>query len=375
MKGMHYINTSAAFVLVISALLLLAGCGGGGGLLADGGIIGTGTIIGTVPGTRIEAYAENGDYFETLSEINETDKHPFWLDLPADVGFYLVMIINEDTEDEVIMPIAFQADNGELLARIILRANQQIDLGHVPLYRNCSEVPPDSDPDADCILDKPFILNESQGSKNPLRVMDADNDGWNDFDDPDHGYGQQNGWQSGDPQDHDDDRVPNFYDHSFSPGPNDLDGDGINDDEDVNPGNIPGDDFGKGTMHDWNGQDMHPIGAAWQEQHGKHAESNLDSCATCHGDDFMGTSLSNRVGCYSCHNGPYYENDGNYGSNRGDGQNMHPIGAAWRIQHGEYAEHNLQSCAACHGNDFTGTSLSNQVGCYGCHNGPYPDDD
>jgi len=301
-------TTAAAFALVLTALLLLAGCGSGG-MLADGGIIGTGTIVGTVPGTRIEAYLENGDYFETHSEINDTDKHPFLLELPAEVGFYLVMIMNEDSENEVILPIGFQGNNGELLARIILTTGQEIDLGHIPLYRNCSEVPPDSDPDADCILDKPFILNENQGSKNPLREMDADNDGLNDYEDPDHGYGQQNGWQFRDPQDHDNDRVPNFYDLNFSPGSNDLDGDGINDDQDENPSNIPDDAFAKGSMLDWNGRGMHPTGQAWRAQHGAHAEQNLQSCSSCHGSDFMGTEFSGQVGCYDCHNGPDPEDD------------------------------------------------------------------
>jgi hypothetical protein len=218
------------FCLAFSALLLLSGCEGGGSLLADGGIIGTGSIVGTVPGTVIEAYGDQGEYFLTYSEFNDTDSHPFLLDgLPAGVGFYLVMIINEDTDNEIVMPIAFQTSQGEVLARIVLREGQQIDLGHISLYTKCSEVPPDIDPDGNCILDKPFILNEDRGAHNPLRQMDADNDNINDYDDSDHGYGPHNGGMYNNPQDQDGDGIPNYYDPDFIPGPRDADGDGIAD--------------------------------------------------------------------------------------------------------------------------------------------------
>jgi len=298
---MRYI-TAGIFSLAFAALLLLAGCGGSGGTLADGGIIGTGSVIGTVPGTVIEAYGDNGDYRQTSSEINSTDKHPFRLQLKAGIGYYLVMIINEGTENEIVMPISFPDDQGQLFARIVLREGQEIDLGHIPLYLNCNDVL-QFEPDEDCsagtpyVFKNPFILDEDEGSHNPLRVMDADDDGIDDYDDEDHGYGQQNGQQYKDPQDHDDDRVPNYYDDDFSPGPNDQDEDGIDDDDDENPGNIPDDD----DLSGWNGQGMHPLGQAWQEQHGDHAEQDLESCAVCHGDDFRGTQASGQIGCYGCH--------------------------------------------------------------------------
>jgi len=295
--------------LALMILLLLAGCGGGGGDLAAGGIIGTGSIVGTVPGTIIEAYGDQGQYEEAYSEINNTDRHPFQLHLEAGVGYYLVMIINEGkANEEIVMPIAFPGNKpGEVFARIIVREDEVIDLGHIPLFIDCSEVPLDSDPDEDCILDKPFILNEDEGSNNPLRQMNADNDEDNDYEDDDHGYGH--GGIFKDPQDHDYDRVPNKYDDDFEHGPNDeddIDGDGFVNDEDENPGNVPreDDDFDEDSQSDWNGQGMHPAGMAWREQHGEHAEHNLDNCASCHGDDFRGTPLSAQVGCYDCHDGP-----------------------------------------------------------------------
>jgi len=219
------------FSLAFSVLLFLAGCSGDG-LLADGGIIGTGSIIGTVPGTVIEAFGENGEYFLTYSQTNGTDHHPFLLDdLPAGVGLYLVMITNEeDIGNEIVMPISFQTSQGEVMARIVLQKNQQIDLGYVPLYMNCSQIPPaDLYPGGNCIMDKPFLLDESMGSKNPLRQMDADNDGVKDYEDPDHGYGPGSGGMYNNPQDQDNDGIPNYYDPDFTPYPNDADGDGIPD--------------------------------------------------------------------------------------------------------------------------------------------------
>jgi len=70
---------------------------------------------------------------------------------------------------------------------------------------------------------------------------------------------------------------------------------------------------------------LHPIGSSWVSAHGDRVESGGRSgCASCHGDDFRGTPLSevkvarsfstehgtrrygpgDPVGCYDCHNGP-----------------------------------------------------------------------
>jgi len=285
MKNVKH-STARGLFLTLLIALLLSGCGDGGDLLADGGIIGTGSIVGTVPGTIIEAYGEQGEYFQTSSE--------------------------------------FRNKAGDVhVARILLHEGEVIDLGHIPLFMNCSEVPFESDPHEDCVLDKPFILDEAQGSKNPLKQMDADDDGINDFDDDDHGYGHHSEWQLGDPQDHDNDGVPNYYDDDFSPGPNDEDEDGIEDDDDENPGNMP--DYAPGFGGAWDSQSMHPVGQDWVDEHGEYAEHNYAGCASCHGDDFSGSPLSvvpvarqfrieeqgtkhfaahYQVGCYDCHDGP-----------------------------------------------------------------------
>ena len=358
--------------LALMILLLLAGCGGGGGSdLADGGIIGTGSIVGTVPGTIIEAFGDQGQYFQVTSVDDNTDQHPFYLELPAGIGFHLVMIINEGTADEIVIPIAFEGADQKLLSRIILTLGDEVDLGHIPLYSNRDEIPDTSDPDEDGILDEPFILDENDAN-NPLLQLDSDDDGVDDYDDDDHG--DPSGKHDDDPQDHDNDGIPNKYDNHFSPGPNDEDEDGIDDDDDENPGNNPEDN--DDSLY-WNGKGMHPAGMAWREQHGDYAEHNIYNCASCHGDDFRGTPLSAQVGCYDCHDGPDLEDEEDEEDSQSEwnGQGMHPAGMAWREQHGDYAEHNLDNCASCHGDDFRGTPLSDQVGCYDCHDGPDPEDE
>ena len=73
-------------------------------------------------------------------------------------------------------------------------------------------------------------------------------------------------------------------------------------------------------------------------------------------------------------------------SGLGGPHGMHPVGAAWVKDHGNFAESQLAACRACHGADDRGTVLSRMfttrtlagrtltagkaVGCYDCHNGP-----
>jgi len=89
----------------------------------------------------------------------------------------------------------------------------------------------------------------------------------------------------------------------------------------------------------------------------------ITDCTTCHATDTLPLTLG----------GPH---------------GMHVVGdSRWRRGgHGSIAEHDRQSCAACHGTSFRGTVLSRTaaardwgsrtvakgttVGCYDCHNGP-----
>lgn len=230
---------------VVIATLLLAACGGsevGPNSIATG----TATISGTVPGTKIEAFADNGGYYVTHSTDNGTSEHPFRLEIPAHLGIRLVMTINEGTADEVISPIGFRDNTAQVHTRFVLGEGDSVEIGHVPLALNRAQAAGDVDGDGDNddidndgVLDSPFMLDDSQS---PLMYADADMDGLNDFDDPDHGGYQYSGGDM-DPLDHDNDGVPNTIDPNYMPavGFTDSDRDGLYDDtDDVNPGNIEG---------------------------------------------------------------------------------------------------------------------------------------
>ena len=230
---------------VAIASLLLVACGSSG----DGSTAitaGTATISGTVPGTMIEAFADNGGYYVTHSTNNGTSEHPFNLEIPAGMGIRLVMTTNEGTAEEVMSPIGFRDNTAQEHTRIVLGEDDIIEIGHVPLAMSRAQAASDVDGDGDNddidndgVLDSPFMLDDSQS---PLAHADADTDGMNDFDDPDHG-GYQYSVGDQDPLDHDNDGVPNTIDPDYMPavGFTDSDRDGLHDDtNDMNPGNIEG---------------------------------------------------------------------------------------------------------------------------------------
>ncbi|MBU0675735.1 MAG: hypothetical protein KJ950_13925 [Proteobacteria bacterium] len=217
--------------------ILVSGCGGGGGGSASGGIGGTGSVYGSVTGTVIEAYGDHGEYFWVTSVNNNTDRHPFTMDLPAGTGFHLVMITSEGTPEQVVTPIGFQDASGTIHTRLVLTDGIRVDLGHINLPTVKSEIPAGVDNDDDGIWDVPLVLDDysETGAKNPLRQVDADDDGVIDWDDDDHGDPEHQA--DDDQQDKDHDGVINVYDHDFSPSSHDQDHDGIDDDMDENPTN------------------------------------------------------------------------------------------------------------------------------------------
>ena len=176
----------------------------------------TSKITGTVPGTRIDAIADNGRTYTVNSVNNGTAKHPFSLELPSGMGYRLVMVTNENTPDEVITPIGFKDAQGTVQTRLKFQAGQTIDLGNVPLAmgHNAAAL---TDTNHDGVIDSAMILDDV-GAKNPLTQVDADKDGVNDFSDSDHGgYVYANGVI--DPLDTNHNGVPNLFE--------DQDGDGI----------------------------------------------------------------------------------------------------------------------------------------------------
>jgi len=232
---------------------LLAACGGGGGSssgsTAGGAGPAMGTITGTVPGTKIEAFGDNGSYYETTSVNNNTSKHPFSLQVPAGVGVHVVMTMDQNDNDptnDVVQPIGFKDKNGVMQSRLVLGAGDKADMGNIPLVstRQAATVA-GLDNNGDGILDTPMVLDDPQaqaaGAKNPLKTVDADADGVDDFDDVDGGGHTLDSANGQDPQDPDNNGIPNVYDPTvkgkLASGVNDTDSDGLPDSIDVNPAN------------------------------------------------------------------------------------------------------------------------------------------
>ncbi len=219
---------------ILAFALLQAACGGGGGgSNVTSSPAGT-SIIGSVPGTLIEAFGDNGSYYVVQSNDNGTAQHPFELDIPPGLGIRLVMITGEGTADEVITPIGFRDSTGNIRTRLALGEGDVVDLGHVPLFmgRNAAAM---DDLDNDGVLDRPMVLDDV-GAQNPLSQSDVDEDGVDDWNDDDHG-GYQYDSSTRDPQDDDEDGIPNVYDHDHAGREDDSDSDGLPDHIDANPHN------------------------------------------------------------------------------------------------------------------------------------------
>ena len=122
--------TQPFLVGLASCALILASCGGGGGggSTPTSSLLSPASVLGTVPGTRIEAFGDNGSYYVISSTHNGTGEHPFQLDLPPGIGFRIVMITNEGTPEEVVTPIAFRDSSGRVLSRLAVNSGERIDL-------------------------------------------------------------------------------------------------------------------------------------------------------------------------------------------------------------------------------------------------------
>lgn len=243
-----YSKTRFALSL-ISAAVLLSACGtdnhssdtSATGSLSPDTMSTTASLTGTVPGTLIEAFGDNGSYYAVESTHTEDGHHPFTLNLPAGVGYRLVMTTNKGTADEVITPIGFRDNTGTLQTRLMMGVDNQVSLGHIALPMSRAEAA-HLDQDQDGVLDAPIVLDDYSEAINPLLHSDADSDGVEDYNDLDHG-GYQYANSTPDPADHDHDGIHNHYDKDYSVavGIKDDDRDGLIDDvNDTNPSNVVG---------------------------------------------------------------------------------------------------------------------------------------
>jgi hypothetical protein len=220
MTKMKLSAISAAIIATLTA------CGGGGSYQPSAAQD-TYTISGTVPGTTIEAFCDNGAYYVTQSDNNGTSEHPFTLELPAGLGCNIVMITNEDDpNDSVVTPIAFLDASDQPTTTATANVGDKIDLGHVPLFLNRSEAG-GFDANGDGVIDTPENVGKPVGLKIrdyvASKTLDKDGNNILDFYD-----------------DEDSDGVPNHADADYSARATDSDADGLDDDVDVNPGNERG---------------------------------------------------------------------------------------------------------------------------------------
>ena len=129
-------NTFLASGCSISLCLLLAGCGGGDSSSSASPTVSEPSkraVSGTVPGTLIEAFCQDGGYYSVTSTNDGTAKHPFYLELPSDANCKLIMTTNEkdpDVTKHIVTPILF--NNGSTVSSYI-QVVDNTDLGYIPL--------------------------------------------------------------------------------------------------------------------------------------------------------------------------------------------------------------------------------------------------
>lgn len=191
---------------LVCLLLSVVGCGGGGGDDEDSNG-NTFALSGSVPGTLIEVFGENGSYYKSVSTNDGTSRHPFLITLKQGVAYYLFMTVNENTPQSITTPIKFSADG----YRFTANANTTIDLGYVPLYKTRGEAA-GHDADADGVLDSHYQIDA-----NGLTLLIKPTAGTT--------------WDS------DNDGIHNKYDNDFIKSSDDNDGDGVPNPIDINPNN------------------------------------------------------------------------------------------------------------------------------------------
>ncbi|MCF6244909.1 MAG: hypothetical protein L3J43_07710 [Sulfurovum sp.] len=218
-------------LLSLIAVPFLVGCGGGSSDTTAA--VATAKISGTVPGTLIEAFCEDGTYVQVASTQNGTNQHPFELNIPQNTNCKLVMTTNENNDTtRVITPIGFI--NGTTTGSTITM-NGDINFFHIPLeldYNNAN------DADGDHVIDQPLqvdLNNSTNIGINNTSVYDTDKNGHIDAYDDDDNDGRVNAYE-----DDDNDGTENIHDDDNDDKPdyledNDKDGElNHRDDDDDN---------------------------------------------------------------------------------------------------------------------------------------------
>jgi len=208
-----------SILLSLAALPFLVACGGGGSGSTQSTLASTptSTLTGTVPGTKIEAFCNDGKYYSTNSHDNGTNRHPFELNVKKDSICTLIMTMNEnDDANRTISELAFQDATGNTATQIHI-TGERVDLGHIDLPKNPTAM---RDDDNDHVNDDTVPVNlpsgasESNVSNTP---HDRDNDGMPDIYEDNNNNGSPDAYDdsnnNGTPdieEDSDNDGIPNM---------------------------------------------------------------------------------------------------------------------------------------------------------------------
>jgi hypothetical protein len=184
-----------SILLSLVTIPFLIGCGGGGSSTTTASTP-SATINGTVPGTKIEAFCDDGTHKVVTSIQNGTTHHPFTIKVPQNINCRLVMTTNEnDPTNKIITALTF--DDGKGNQSIIIKANREaIDLGYIDLPLIHSEI---DDLNNDHVKDTPLIATlPKSGVESVIEEHDS-------YDDDGDGIINQY-------EDDDNDHIPNIDD-------------------------------------------------------------------------------------------------------------------------------------------------------------------
>ena len=217
-------KTTSLKLSALAAGFILAGCGGGSSTTSTSQ---TSRISGTVPGTLIEAFCNDGSYYSVTSTQNGTDQHPFEIEIPNTLNCRLVMTTNEDNnETKVVTPIGIITADGN---GTLFQAAADIDLGHIGLAMDRDDI---NDTEGDGVSDDILSINVD----GELILIELENDPMDDDDDDllDIYDNDDNDTLSNHDDDDDDDNDDIL---DIDERDNDLDDDGIDNDSDVDDDN------------------------------------------------------------------------------------------------------------------------------------------
>ena len=182
-------------LLSLATIPLLIACGGSTAATTSAATA-TSKISGTVPGTLIEAFCEDGTYVQVSSTQNGTTQHPFEIEVPQNINCKLVMTTNEDNDStRVITPIGFIKGTA---TGSTLSLNGDINLSHIPLALDYDS---GYDADGDHVMDQPLhvdLNNSTNVNINDTSVYDSDNNGHIDAYDDDDKDGTVNAYEDDD---------------------------------------------------------------------------------------------------------------------------------------------------------------------------------